>query len=124
MQEPYLTRTILGAAFKVHAALGAGLSECAYRLCLALELQRSGLRVELEKALPVFYDGITIQNACRVDLVVEDTVVVQLKAVGRILPFHQAQVFSYLKLSGYRTGLLINFSVPHLLRDGIRRMVT
>lgn len=124
MGEPYLTRTILGGAFKVHTALGAGLSDGAYKLCLSMELKRAGLRVECEKALPAVYDGVTIENACRVDMVVDGSVLVELKSVSRILPLHQAQMFSYLRLSGCRVGLLINFNVPHLLRDGVRRMVT
>jgi GxxExxY protein len=124
MGEPYLTRTILGGAFRVHTALGAGLSDDAYKLCLSLELQRAGLQVEREKTLPAVYDGITVENACRVDMVVEGSVLVELKAVTRILPLHQAQLLSHLRLSGYRVGLLINFNVPHLLRDGVRRMVT
>lgn len=105
---------------RVHSALGPGLLESAYRTCLCHELSKSGLRFEKEIALPITYDGITLETGYRIDLVVEDYVIVELKAVSRSLPIHEAQLLSYLKLSKRPLGLLINFHVIHL-RDGIKR---
>ena len=107
---------------KVHTVLGAGLFESTYRLCLRHELQGRGLRVEQEVTIPVIYGDFRIENGYRVDLLVEDLVLVETKSVAKLLPLHQAQLLAYLKLSGRPAGLLINFNVPHL-RDGIKRMV-
>ena len=122
MNPTEITGAIIKAAMKVHSALGPGLSESAYEACLLYELRKAGLKVEAQVALPVIYDGVKIDVGYRVDLLVEDTVIVELKAVEAILPIHQAQLLSYLKLSGKEAGLLINFHVLHL-RDGIKRMV-
>jgi GxxExxY protein len=117
-----VTRAIITAVMKVHSALGPGLLESAYQACLIHELHKHGLKVAAEVALPVTYDGVAIDLAYRMDLVVEDQVVVELKAAEAILPIHEAQLLSYLKLNGKPVGLLINFHAIHL-RDGIRRMV-
>lgn len=116
------TGQILTSAYRVHSQLGPGLLERPYRLCLAYELTRIGLRVETEKLLPVVYDGLVIDAGYRLDLLVDDNIVVEVKAVETLLSVHEAQLLSYLKLSGKRVGLLINFNVAHL-RDGIRRKV-
>jgi GxxExxY protein len=116
------TRELIGAAMKVHSELGPGVLESAYEVCLAYELTKQGFNVERQKILPVRYDGIEIDCGYRVDLIVNDNVVMELKAVAQVLPVHHAQLLSYLKLSGKCLGLLINFHVVHL-RDGITRMV-
>lgn len=117
-----LTGQILRCAYEVHSRLGPGLLERTYRLCLAYEMRRAGLRVESEKLLPVMYDGITIATGYRLDLLIDNLVVVEVKAVDSLLPIHDAQLLAYLKLSAARVGLLINFNVPHL-RNGIRRRI-
>ena len=117
-----VTGRVVGAAIVVHSALGPGLLESAYEACLAHELRKRGLRVRVQVPLPIVYDGVRIDLGYRIDLLVDDAVVVELKAVTRLHPIHEAQLLSYLKLSGHRVGLLINFHSLHL-RDGIRRMV-
>ena len=114
--------TIVDAAMRVHSVLGPGLLESAYAACLAHELRQRGLKVLCEVALPVVYDGIKLDVGYRLDMLVEDAVIVELKAVEALAPIHQAQLLSYLKLSGKHVGLLINFHVLHL-KDGIKRMV-
>jgi len=106
----------------VHTALGPGLLESAYRICLFHELTKRGLQVVPEKPIKISYDGVSMCTGLRVDLLVENMVIVELKSVEKLLPLHQSQLLSYLKLSGIRTGLLINFNVRHL-RHGIKRMV-
>ncbi|OGV82533.1 MAG: GxxExxY protein, partial [Lentisphaerae bacterium RIFOXYA12_64_32] len=113
---------ILGSAIAVHRALGPGLLESAYEACLAFELLERRLRVERQASLPVVYRGVRIDCGYRLDLVVEAMVVVEIKAVERILPVHEAQILTYLKLSGLSIGLLLNFNVP-MMKDGIRRFV-
>lgn len=117
-----ITGSIISAAMKVHSALGPGLLESAYEACLLHELKKQGLSVEGQVGLPVLYDGIRIDVGYRMDLLVEDAVVVELKAVDQLNGVHEAQLLSYLKLSGKRAGLLINFNVRHL-KDGIKRLV-
>ena len=107
---------------KVHTALGPGLLESVYRKCLCHELIKRGLRVVMEKPIPIEYDGIRIGTGLRLDLLVEDLVIVEVKAVEKQLLLHQSQLLSHLKLCKLRTGLLINFNVRHL-RHGIKRMV-
>ena len=107
---------------KVHTALGPGLLESVYEKCLKHELVKRGLRVESQMWLPVVYDGTEMEGGYKIDLLVEEIVVVELKVVEQILPIHKAQLLSYLKLSNKNVGLLINFNVVHL-RDGIRRIV-
>lgn len=99
---------------KVHSALGPGLLESAYQVCVMHELRKRRLVVLPEVPLPIVYDGVTVDSAFRIDLLVEGAVVVELKAVTKVLPLHEAQLLSYLKLSGYPVGLLINFHVNHL----------
>lgn len=113
---------VIDAAMKVHSVLGPGLLEAAYDGCLSHELRKRGLLVVNQLQLPVVYDGICIDLGYRIDLLINGTVVVEVKAVSKLLPIHMAQVLSYLKLGGYKLGLLLNFNVPHL-RDGIRRIV-
>ena len=117
-----LTEKIIGAAIAVHKELGPGLLESAYEACLVYELAQSGLKVESQKPLPVSYRGVQVDCGYRIDLLVEDQIILELKSVEKIEPIHEAQLLSYLKLSGYKIGLLINFNV-RLLRTGIRRFV-
>jgi GxxExxY protein len=117
-----ITGTVITAAMKVHSQLGPGLLESAYEACLAHELRKQGLAVSQQTGLPVIYDGEKIELGYRIDLIVEDQVVVEIKCVEAINPVHQAQLLSYIRLSGRSVGLLINFHVAHL-RDGIKRMV-
>ena len=117
-----ITEIIIGAAMAVHRELGPGLLESAYEACLAYELPDRGLSVERQKALPVKYRGVNVDCGYRIDLLVEGKVVVELKAVERLEAIHHAQLLSYLKLSGCKVGLLINFNVK-VLKDGIRRLV-
>jgi len=113
---------IVDAAMRVHTALGPGLLESAYEGCLTYELRKRGLKVAAQVGLPVVYEGVNIDVGYRIDLLVDDLVIVELKAVDKLAPIHEAQLLTYLKLSGKRLGLLINFNVLHL-KDGIKRMV-
>ena len=122
MSESYLSGAIIGAAMRVHSALGPGLLESAYEACLAHELKKQGFHVEVQMMLPIVYDGVHIDAGYRLDLLVEDTIIVELKAVRELLPIHHAQLLSYLKLSKKRLGLLINFHKIQL-RDGVKRIV-
>ena len=117
-----LVRKIVDAAIRVHSELGPGLLECVYEQCLAHEFSKRSLRFELQKPFPVRYDGILIDCALRLDFLVEDTVILELKAVETILPVHKAQLLSYLRIADKPLGLLINFHVP-LLKEGIRRVI-
>jgi GxxExxY protein len=117
-----ITEKILGAAIAVHRELGPGLLESAYEVCLAYELVERGLHVEKQKALPITYRGINLDCGYRLDLLVENAVIVELKAVERLEAIHEAQLLSYLKLSQCPIGLLLNFNVIQL-RQGIRRLV-
>jgi GxxExxY protein len=117
-----ITQKILGAAINVHSALGAGMLESTYHTCLRYEFTVAGLHFEHQVRLPVVYRGIHLDAGYRIDFLVENCVIVELKAVEKLLPVHTAQLLSYLKLSGHRVGLLINFNVPHL-RHGIKRVV-
>ena len=122
MNRNEISGAVVDAAMKVHSALGPGLLESAYAACLKHELIKRGLKVACEVPLPIIYDGIKLEAGYRLDLVVEDTVVVELKAIEALAPIHQAQIISYLKLSGKPIGLLINFHTLHL-KDGIKRFV-
>ena len=117
-----ITEKIIGAAIQVHRALGPGLLESAYEACLAYELGKQGMRVEKQKPLPVVYEGVKLECGYRIDLVVEGAVIVEIKSVDGLAPIHEAQVITYLKLSGCKVGLLMNFNVP-VLKDGIRRFI-
>jgi len=117
-----ITDSIIGAALQVHRSLGPGLLESAYEACLEYELIQKGLRVERQKPLPVVYRDVRLDCGYRIDLLVEEAVVVEVKAVDHLAPIHEAQLLSYLKLSGYHVGLLINFNT-RMLKQGIRRFV-
>jgi GxxExxY protein len=118
-----ITEAIIGAAIEVHRNLGPGLLESAYEACLVFELgDREGLKVERQKPLRVHYRGISLDCGYRLDLFVNELVIVELKSVDKLLPIHEAQMLSYLKLSGCKVGLLINFNVK-TLKSRIRRVV-
>lgn len=113
---------VVSAAMKVHTDLGPGLLESAYEACLAFQLRGHGHEVRRQVPLPLIYHGVNLDEGYRIDLLVDDVVVVEIKAIEALAPIHEAQVISYLKLSGRKVGLLINFNVVHL-KDGIRRFV-
>ncbi|MBI3743107.1 MAG: GxxExxY protein [Chloroflexi bacterium] len=115
------TRT-LDAAFKVHRTLGPGLLESVYESCLCHELAQQQIPWQSQVGIPIVYDGLRLESGLRLDLLVDNTIVVELKAVEALLPLHEAQVLTYLKLSGKRLGLLINFNVP-VLKSGIKRII-
>jgi GxxExxY protein len=117
-----LTEKIIGAAIEVHRNLGPGLLESAYEACLVYELEAAGLAVERQKPVPLVYKDIRLDLGYRLDMVVDDQVVLELKAVDEFTDIHEAQILSYLKFSDYEVGLLINFNV-RLLKDGIRRFI-
>lgn len=122
MHPNHITREVIGAAMRVHTALGPGLLESAYRACLCRELELKGMRYEAELVLPIVYLGLTIDKGYRIDMLVEDILIVETKAVSRTTEVHEAQLLSYLRLKRRMVGLLINFHVRHL-RHGIKRMV-
>jgi GxxExxY protein len=117
-----VTKKVLNAAFKVHTALGPGLLESVYETCLVYELRSAGLKVESQITLPLDYGGMIIDSGFRLDLLVEECVIVEIKAVENMIPLFDAQLLTYLKLTKIRLGLLINFNTIHL-RDGITRLV-
>ena len=122
IEEPW-TSKIIGAAIEVHKELGPGLLESAYEECLCRELQLQGLAFNRQVPLAVRYKGVLLDCGYRMDIVVEDAVVIELKCVDRVLPVHEAQLISYLKLSQIRFGLLLNFHVPVLTRGIVRRVL-
>ena len=113
---------VVDAMLKVHRALGPGLLESTYQACLAHELRCRGVEVGCEVVLPVKYDGIEIDAGYRIDVLVADCIIVENKSAHGVTPIHEAQLLTYLKLSGHRLGFLVNWSVP-LIKDGIKRMV-
>ncbi len=117
-----LTESVIGLAIEVHRALGPGLLESAYQECLCYELKTNGIAYGRQVALPVIYKSVKLDCGYRMDLVVDDQLVVELKTVEKILPIHEAQLLTYLRLSGIRTGLLLNFNTA-VLKNGIKRMV-
>jgi len=117
-----ITGQIIGSAIKVHRSMGPGLLESVYLTCLCYELKKPGFIVEREKMVPLFYEGIKLDQSYRLDLLVQQKVIVEIKAVESITAVHRAQLLSYLKLTGCPVGLLINFNVE-MLKDGICRMV-
>ncbi len=121
MEINNITHEILDSAYKIHTALGPGLLESAYQQCLIYELQKKGLKVETEKPLPVIYENVKLEYGYRIDLLVENKIIVELKAVEALTDVHLAQVLTYLRLSGNEVGLLINFNVKSL-KNGIRRI--
>jgi GxxExxY protein len=118
-----LTEKVIGAAIEVHRALGPGLLESAYEECLCRELNLRGLAFQRQVPLPVEYKGVKLDCGYRLDLVVQDAVILELKCVEHLLPVHDAQLLTYLKLTGKRVGLIINFNVATLVRGGIVRKV-
>jgi len=122
MNEDEISSAVIGAAIEVHKTLGPGLLESIYQKCLAKELSLAGLEFREEVTLPLNYKGTNFEAAFRLDMLVADKVILELKAVETILPVHEAQLLSYLRLTGYKLGLLINFNVP-VLRSGVRRVV-
>ena len=122
MTEDQISRIILDSAFKVHTKLGPGLLESAYRICLAYELRKAGMTVEEEKPLPLIYEDIKLECGYRIDILVNSKVIIELKTVETFTAIHQAQILTYMKLSGCHLGLLINFYVKSL-KDGIKRLI-
>ena len=122
MTENQISEIIIGKAIEVHRALGPGLLESAYQECLYHELINEGLKVEKEKPMPIIYKDIKLDHGYRLDLLVENKVVIEIKTVDTLIDVHTAQILTYLKLGDYKLGLLINFNVP-LLKEGIKRYV-
>src|SRR6478672_12679950 len=122
MHENELATNVIGLAIEIHRTLGPGLLENAYEECLYYKLVTSGFRVEKQKAMPLVYEGVHLEAGYRIDLVVENRLVVEVKSVDAIHPIFLAQTLTYLRLGGYKLGLLINFNVE-LLRDGIKRVI-
>jgi GxxExxY protein len=122
MEINQLTERVIGACIEIHKTLGPGLLESAYEVCLCHELRLAGLGFERQRPLPVAYKGVQLDCGYRLDVVVENKLVVELKSVDALAPIHDAQLLTYLKLSGLTVGLLINFNVP-VLRRGIKRIV-
>lgn len=118
----FLSNRVINAAIKVHKSLGPGLIESVYETCLFYELRKAGIEAERQVKLPIIYDGITLDAELRLDIWVERCLIIEVKAVEVVLPVHQAQLMTYLKLTGNRLGLLINFNVP-LLKNGLKRVV-
>jgi len=117
-----IAKAAVDGAFKVHATLGPGLLESVYESCLCHELKQRGIQFKTQVSLPVVYDGVRLDAGLRLDLLLADKVIVELKAVEKMQPLFEAQLLTYLKLTGLRLGLLINFNVP-VIKDGIRRVV-
>ena len=117
-----LAKEIVDAVYKVHSQLGPGLLESAYEACLTHELRKRGKFVETQVLLPIAYDGLNLDAGFRIDLLVGQEIIVELKAVEKMHPLYDAQLLTYLKLSNKRLGLLVNFNVP-LIKDGIRRII-
>lgn len=122
MEINQITHEILDSAYKVHTALGPGLLESAYKACLVYELRKKGLKVEEEKPIPVIYEEVKLDCGYRLDLLVEDAVVVELKTVDAFIDVHFAQILTYLRFSDKNVGLLINFNVKSL-KNGIKRLI-
>ncbi len=122
MEIENIASRIVAAAMKVHTALGPGLLESAYQKCLQYELQKEGLSVECEIALPVVYDKLKIDAGYRIDMMVEGVVIIENKTVEKLLPIHEAQLLTYLKMRNCKLGFLLNWNVPRM-KDGIKRMV-
>jgi len=122
MTENEIGTAIIGAAIKVHSVIGPGLLESAYEACLVYELEKLRLQVRKQVLVPIRYEDLSIDNGYRIDLLVEDRVVVELKSVETVLPVHRGQLLSYLRLGGYKLGYLLNFNVTQI-RDGVIRLV-
>ena len=121
MNENEIAKVVVDAAFKIHTKVGPGLLESAYQTFLVYELKKRGLTVESEVGMPVQYDGVKVDIGYRADLLIEKSVIVELKSVEKVIDIHKKQLLTYLKMSDLRLGLLINFNVP-LIKDGITRI--
>jgi len=117
-----LTRKIIGLSIDIHTALGPGLLESAYKACLFYKISQSGLNVEKEKPIPLFYKGVRLDCGYRVDLLVQDQLVIEVKSVETLTNLHMAQTITYLKLGNYKLGLLLNFNVV-TMKEGIKRVI-
>ena len=117
-----ITETIIGVAINIHRALGTGLLESAYEACMVYDLIQVGMKVEQQKPLPVVYRGVKLECGYRLDLMIENEVIVEIKSIDKLLPIHKAQLMSYLKLADCKVGLLINVNVE-ILKSGIQRVV-
>jgi GxxExxY protein len=117
-----ITGKVIEFSIKVHRSLGPGMLEGAYEICLTHELVKNGFKVERQKKLPITYDGVRLDAGYRIDLIVNESVIVEVKAVERLHPVHEAQLLSYLRMTGLKLGLLINFNMK-MLRDGVKRVV-
>lgn len=122
MKENEIATLVLDASFKVHKKIGPGLLESVYQSCLIHELRKLNLRFEVEKQLPIYYDEVVLPKAFRIDLLIEDKLLIELKSVEQVTPLHFAQLLTYLRLSDKKLGLLINFNSVKLT-DGIRRVI-
>ena len=122
MEFDELSNKVIGCALEVHRNLGPGLLESTYEQCLAYEMKAAGMAFKLQLALPVEYKNIKLDCGYRIDVLVDNSIIIELKSVDKILPIHQAQLLTYMKLAGISIGLLINFNVKYL-KDGIKRMV-
>ena len=122
VEEDQIGKLVVDASMKVHTVLGAGLLEGIDETCLAYKLEKRGLIVKRQAALSIEYDDLRLDNAFRLDLLVNDAVVIEIKAIDNLLPVHTAQLLSYLKLGKFRLGYLLNFNVAHM-RDGVKRLV-
>ncbi len=122
MTENEIAKQIVDAAYHIHSRFGPGLLESAYQAMLAHELRKRGLRIECEKPIPLIYDGVELEVGFRADVIVEDSVIIELKSVEVLLPVHKKQLITYLKLADKRLGLLINFGAAYI-KDGIVRLV-
>jgi len=122
MDREKLFKKVLDCAFEVHTNLGPGLLECVYEECLMFELESAGLKVEKQKSLPLIYKGLVLESRLRIDILVENQIVVELKAVEELTDVHLAQTLTYLNLSGCKLALLANFNVAHL-KNGIKRVI-
>ena len=117
-----LANRVIGAAIEVHKHLGPGLLESAYEFCLAIELARQGIKFEQQKPLPIVYKGQSVDAAYRLDMLVEEKLILELKSVEKLEPIHTAQALTYLRLTGCKLALILNFNSP-VLRDGIKRVI-
>lgn len=122
IETEQIATQVVEAAFTVHKTLGAGLLESVYETCFCYELQKRGLKFGRQVALPIIYDGVQLAESFRLDVLVEDQIICEIKAVDELIPVHQAQLLTYLKLAQKRLGFLINFNVP-LIKDGLKRLI-
>jgi GxxExxY protein len=122
LHDDALTRRVIGLAIRVHRRLGPGLLESVYEACLCQELARDGLAIVRQAVVPLTYEGVQLETGFRADIIVEQAVILEIKAVEKIIPLHESQVLTYLRLTGCRVGLLLNFNSV-MLKDGLRRFV-